>query len=101
MQPVQIHARSGHLHPTVDPAAMEAAKAEEAFLQEKGEGKTKDRRKHMTDIDPVVTTPMGMATATVETTTRDEQGDDPQYRDSTYPVTRRCLQAIGGEREKR
>ena len=51
---------------------MEAVKAEETFLQEKGEEKTKDRRKHMTDIDPVVTTPMGTAIATVETTTREE-----------------------------
>ena len=80
---------------------MVAAKAEEAFLQEKGEEKTKDRRRHVTDIDPVVTTPMGMATATVEMTTRDEQDDDPQCRDATYPVTRRCVQAIGGEKEKR
>ena len=98
---MQTHAPSVHLHQTVDPAAMEAAKAEEAFLQEKGEGETKDRRRHVTDIDPVVTTPMGMATAMTETTTRDEQDDDPQHRDATYPMTRRCLQDTGREREKR
>ena len=62
---------------------MEAAKAEEAFLQEKGEGRTKVRRRHVTDIDPVVTTPMGMAMATMETMTRGEQADDPLCRDAT------------------
>ena len=49
----------------------------------------------------VVTTPMGMATATVEMTTRDEQDDDPQYWKTTLPEQRRCLQDIGREREKR
>ena len=80
---------------------MEAAKAEEAFLQERGEGKTKVRKRHGTDLDPVMTTPMGMAAATVGTTTRDEQDDDPQRLDATHPATRRCLQDIGEEKEKR
>ena len=91
---MQTHAPSVHLHPTVDPAAMEAAKAEEAFLQEKGEEKTMDSRRRVTGTDPVGTIPMGMAT-------HDEQDDAPQRQDATYPVTRRCVQAIGGEKEKR
>ena len=44
---------------------------------------------------------MGMATVTTGTTTRDEQEDDPQYRDATLPGTRRCLQDTGREREKK
>ena len=80
---------------------MEAAKVEEAFLQEKGEGEMKDKRKHVTGADQVATTPMGMAMATKGTTTRDAQDDDPQYRNAASHEKRRCLQDTGKEREKR
>ena len=80
---------------------MEAAKAEEAFLQAREEEQMKDKRNHVTDIDPVGTTPTGRATATTEMKTRDEQDDDPQCRDATSPETRRCLQDTGRERERR
>ena len=59
---MQTHAPSVHLRQIVDLEAMEAAKVEEAFLQGKGEGEMKDKRKHVTGADQVATTPMGPAT---------------------------------------
>ena len=50
---MQTNAPNVHRHQTVDPEAMEAAKVEEAFLQEKGKGETKDKGRHVTDIDPL------------------------------------------------
>ena len=73
MRPVQTHAPCVHQH---DQAAMEAAKAEEASLQEKGEGETKDKRRITISLGPMVTTPMGDG---------DEYDDDPKHRDAMHP----------------
>ena len=42
---MQPHALGFHQHQTVDQAAMEAVKAEEAFLQEKGGRKDKGKKR--------------------------------------------------------
>ena len=70
-------------------AAMEAAKAGEAFLPGKEEGKTKARKEHVTGLDQVTTTPMGTAGVMTETTTRDEREDDPQRPGEVHQATRR------------
>ena len=80
---------------------MEAAKAEEAFLQAREEERMMDRRKHVASADKVATTPMRMATVKMETTTREEQDDDPRYRNATFHEKRRCLLDIGRERENK
>ena len=80
---------------------MEAAKAGEAFLPGKEEGKTKARRKHVTNLDQVATTPTGTTGVMTETTTRDERGDDPQRPGEAHQATRQCPRDIGEEREKR
>ena len=84
----------------VDPEAMEAAMAEEAFLQGKEEEKTKVNGRRVTDTDlgEMTLTEMAMVTAT---TTRDEQGEDPQHRDATFTMTERCSPGAGREKEKR
>ena len=80
---------------------MEVAKAGEAFLQEKGEGEKKPRKRHGTNLDQVTTTPMGTAGAIMGTTIREERGGDLQRPDETHPATRRCRRDIGEGREKR
>ena len=50
-RPVPTHAPNSHRHQTEGLEAMEAAMAEEAFLQEREEGETKVRRRRVTNID--------------------------------------------------
>ena len=69
-------------------AAMEAAKAGEASLPEKEEGKMKARRNHVRGLDQMTTTQMGTAEAMMETTTRDERGGGPQRPDEARKATR-------------
>ena len=70
---------------------MEAAKAEEAFLQAREEGETEDRGRLATDTDPTVEAPMGMTVTVVVTvtTTRNGWDDNPGHRAATHPLTRR------------
>ena len=97
MRPVLTHVPNDHLRHVVGPEAMEAAMTEEAFLQEKGEGKKMDRKRGATYIDLGVTTPTGTVMA-VATTTRDEQVADPPCQDATLTKKERCSPGAGGER---
>ena len=84
----------------VDPEAMEAAMAEETFLQETEEGEMMDKGRRVTSTDLGGTTPTGTVMA-VATTTRDERGDGPQRPGEANQATRQRPQDIGEEREKR
>ena len=85
----------------VDPEAMEAAMAAEAFLQGKEEEKTKVNKRRVKDIDLGEMTLTEMAMVMTATTTRDEQDGDPQHRDATFMTMERCSPGAGSEKGKR
>ena len=84
-----------------DPGAMEAAMAEEAFLQEKEEEEMKVNERHVTNAGPGEMTPAETAMVTTETTTRNEQDGHPRHCDATFTKTERCSPGAGREKEKK
>ena len=100
-RPVQTHATSDHLHQTADSEAMEAARAEEAFLLEKEDEGMKDNGRRVTSITLGEMTLAEMAMVTTEATTRDRRDGGPQHRDATFMKTERCSPGAGREKGKK